>query len=75
MHPVIGYAPDGSIIGNSQVEMSNGQSRYKVAQEFASHNGVKPNIWADALLAAWHSLDEQRRDAAEKLTLESLADE
>jgi hypothetical protein len=58
---VIGYAPDGSIIGNSKVEMSNSGDRYRVAQEFASHNGARPDIWAGALLAAWHTLDQERR--------------
>jgi biotin operon repressor len=71
----IGYAPDGSIIGNSKVEMSSGQARYRLAQEFAAHNGARPDIWADSLLAAWHTLDEERQTSAEKFTLESLEGE
>jgi hypothetical protein len=63
---VVTFAPDESILGDSKCEMSSSASRYKVAQELAGHNGAKPGRWADALLAAWHSLDEQRRDAAEK---------
>jgi hypothetical protein len=58
---VIGYAPDGSVIGSSKVEMSNSGDRYRVAREFSSHNGAQPDIWADALLSAWLTLDEQHR--------------
>jgi biotin operon repressor len=72
---IIGYAPDGSIIGNSKTEMSSGQSRYRVAQEFASHNGARPDIWADALLSAWHTLDAEHHESAEKLLLHSLENE
>jgi hypothetical protein len=72
---VVASAPDGSILGNSKCEMSSSTSRYKVAQELAGHNGAKPGIWSDALLSAWHSLDEQRREAAERFTLENLSDE
>jgi hypothetical protein len=63
---VIGFAPDGSIIGNSKAEMSSSQARYRVAQELAGHNGANPDIWNDALLAAWHTLDQGHRDASEK---------
>jgi RecA-family ATPase len=55
--------------------MSASRGRYQVAQEIAAHNGAKPDIWSDALLAVWHSLDEQRRDAAERFTLEALSEE
>jgi hypothetical protein len=58
---VIGYAPDMLAIGSSKVEMSNSSDRYRVAREFSSHNGAKPDIWADALLSAWLTLDEQHR--------------
>jgi hypothetical protein len=72
---VVTFAPDESILGNSKVEMSSTDSRYKVAQELAGHNGAKPDIWAGALLAAWHSLDEERRDEAEVFDLAPLDDE
>ena len=72
---VVTFAPDGAILGNSKVEMSSSASRYKVAQELASHNGAKPDYWSDVLLAAWHSLDQVRRDVAEKFSLESLEKE
>jgi len=71
---VVTTAPDGSILGNSKVEMSASASRYKVAQELASHNGAQPSIWADALLDAWHWLDQEHRQDREVLDLESLAD-
>ena len=71
---VVAFAPDGLPIANAKCEMSASKSRYEVAQEISSHNGAKPDIWADALMAAWHSLDEQRRDAAERFTLESLSE-
>jgi hypothetical protein len=63
---VVTFAPDESILGNSKCELSSSQSRYKVAQELAGHNGAKPDIWADTLLAAWHTIDEERRENAEK---------
>lgn len=72
---VTGYAPDNGIIGSSKVEMSDSASRYKVAQELASHNGAQSSIWADALLGAWHSLDQAHQDDAEKFTLTSLENE
>jgi len=71
---VVTTAPDGSILGNTKVEMSASISRYKVAQELASHNGANPSIWADALLEAWHTLDTEHRQDREVLALESLAD-
>jgi hypothetical protein len=71
---VIGYAPDGSIISNSKAEMSSSQSRYKVAQELAGHNGAKPDVWNDALLASWHTLDQEHRSAAEQFQITHLAD-
>jgi len=71
---VVTNAPDGSILGNTKVEMSAVASRYKVAQELASHNGAQPSIWADALLAAWHTLETEHRQDREVLALESLAD-
>ena len=69
---VIAMAPDGSILGNSKCDLSSDTSRYQVAQGLAAHNGAKPDVWVDALLAAWHSLDEERRDSAEIFDLHSL---
>jgi hypothetical protein len=63
---VIGRAPDGGLIGESKVEMSDSASRNRVSQELASRNGNNPSMWNDALLSAFHTLDEQRRAAAEK---------
>jgi hypothetical protein len=63
---VVAYAPDGGIVANSKVEMSASRSRHQVAQEIAGHNGHNPERWGDALLAAWHTLDQERRDAVEK---------
>ena len=71
---VVAYAPDGSILANSKTELSRSDSRYKVAQELASHNGNNVQHWSDALLEAWHLLDRQRRDSAEKFEIKSLVD-
>lgn len=68
------FAPDESLLSDSKLEMSSSTSRYKVAQEMASHNGAQPNVWADALMEAWYNLDQERRDNAEQFTLESLQD-
>lgn len=66
-------APDGSILGNSKVEMSASASRYKIAQELATHNGSHPDVWSDALLSAWHTLEQKHRQGREVFDLESLA--
>jgi hypothetical protein len=64
---VVAFAPDESVLANSRsVEMSSSRGRDQVAQELANHNGAKPDFWADALLSAWHTLDQEHRDAAEK---------
>ena len=70
---VITSAPDGPILGNSKVEMSASVSRYKVAQELASHNGSQPDVWSNAFLSAWHTLGQEHRQDREGLDLESLA--
>jgi hypothetical protein len=69
---VIGYAPDGSIIGNSKLEMSSSADRFRISREFAAHNGAVPDTWADALLGAWHSLDTAHQDESEKFLLMPL---
>jgi len=72
---VVAYAPDGNVLANTMCEMSSTQSRYSVAQELARRNGAQPEPWADELLAAWHTLDQQHRESAEPFSLKSLADQ
>lgn len=71
---VVGYAPDGTIICNSKTEMSKSADRYRVAQELAGHNGARPDVWADALLSSWHSLDQDHQATAEKFQISPLVD-
>jgi hypothetical protein len=58
---VVAIAPDGSILGNTRCEMSDARSRSQAASEFAAHNGAVPEVWRDALLAAFETLDLQHR--------------
>jgi hypothetical protein len=58
---VVATAPDGSILGNTRCEMSDARSRSQAASEFAAHNGAVPDVWRDALLAAFETLDQLHR--------------
>jgi hypothetical protein len=59
---VVVMATDGSYLGNTRCEMSDARSRLQAASEFSSHNGAVPDYWRDALLEAWLTLDQERRN-------------
>ena len=41
--------------------MSEARSRSQAANEFAAHNGAVPDVWKEALLAVFETLDQQHR--------------
>ena len=71
---VTAYAPDQSVIGHTDVEMTNSESRKRAAQHIASMNGANSEKWERELTEAAKELDQLWRDESEQLTLESLKD-